>query len=105
MTASLPDWRASYTRALNTAAVCGACRFAPEAAREWDDIYPGLSTTSGLLGAIVARAAPEALRLSAIYAALDRDSDPGEVTLPHLHSALAVVRFWRDARDGSSAAS
>ena len=44
----------------------------------------------------VAREAPQALRLSAIYAALDRDGDLGEVTLPHLQAALAVVRFSRE---------
>jgi hypothetical protein len=71
-------------------------RFAPEAAREWAEVYPGLSTTPGLLGAIVAREAPQALRLSAIYAALDRDCEPGQVTLPHLQAALAVVRFSRE---------
>jgi hypothetical protein len=70
--------------------------FAPDAAREWAEIYPGLSTTPGLLGAIIARAAPQALRVAAIYAALDRDSEPGKVTLPHLQAALAVVRFSRE---------
>jgi hypothetical protein len=70
--------------------------FAPEAAREWAEVYPGLSTTPGLLGAIVARAAPQTLRLATIYAALDRDSEPGEVSLPHLQAALAVVKFSRE---------
>jgi hypothetical protein len=71
-------------------------RFTPEAARQWAEIYPGLSTTHGLLGAIVARAAPQALRLSTLYAALDRDSEPGKVTLPHLQAGLAVVGFSRE---------
>ena len=91
MTAPLPDWRASYTRAFNTAGVCGVCGLRRRR-REWAEVYPGLSTTPGLLGAIVA----QTLRLAAIYAALDRDSEPGEVSLPHLRAALAVVKFSRE---------
>ncbi len=59
------------------------------AARElWQERYPALSQARpGLRGAATSRAEAQVLRLSAIYAALDRTSAIG---LPHLDAALAV---------------
>lgn len=60
-----------------------------DAAREiWAEVYPHLSEGKpGLLGAILARAEAQVMRLACIYALLD--SSP-TVTPPHLKAALAL---------------
>ena len=60
----------------------------PEARALWAAVYPKLTEGEpGLIGAILARAAPHVLRLSLTYAVLDRSP---VVRPPHLHAALAV---------------
>lgn len=55
----------------------------------WCDAYPRLTHERiGLLAAMTARAAPQVLRLSTLYAALDCSI---EVEAPHMRAALA---FW-----------
>jgi Protein of unknown function (DUF3987) len=59
-----------------------------EARALWAAVYPKLSEgESGLLGAVLARAEAHVLRLSLIYAALDRSPVVGH---EHLNAALAV---------------
>lgn len=59
-----------------------------EAEERWKDVYPDLSEGQpGLLGAIIARAEAQVMRLALIYALLD--SSP-EIRLPHLEAALAL---------------
>ena len=57
----------------------------------WNDCYKELSGgCPGLFGAITARAEAQVLRLSVVYAALDRAT---EIGLPHLEAALAVWEY------------
>jgi hypothetical protein len=59
-----------------------------EATELWRTIYPALSEAKpGLLGAILGRAEAQVLRLSLIYALLDRSA---AIRVPHLAAALAV---------------
>ena len=59
-----------------------------EARSLWADVYPGLSEgRTGLLGAALSRAEAQVLRLSCIYALLDRSS---MVRVEHLRAALAL---------------
>ena len=54
----------------------------------WEDFYPDLSQARpGLFGAATSRAEAQVLRLSAVYAALDRSDT---ITVAHLEAALAV---------------
>ncbi len=72
-----------------TAAEAGAIVGRDIEARDlWHAVYPSLSEGGdGLLGAVTSRAEAQALRLSVIYAALDRSP---KVTAGHLRAALAV---------------
>jgi hypothetical protein len=57
----------------------------------WEECYPDLSQARpGLFGAATSRAEAQVLRLSAIYAALDRSAT---ITVPHLVAALAVWQY------------
>ena len=57
----------------------------------WEKCYPDLSQARpGLFGAATSRAEAQVLRLSAIYAALDRSAN---ITVPHLVAALAVWEY------------
>jgi hypothetical protein len=60
----------------------------PDAKRIWAGVYPTLSEGEpGLIGAVLARAEAHALRLSVLYAVLDRSP---VVRPEHLHAALAL---------------
>jgi hypothetical protein len=67
---------------------------ADEAKPTWAEFYNKIETPSpdhdGLLGHLTARAAPQALRLSMIYALLDGGS---RIMLPHVEAAIAVWQF------------
>ena len=67
-----------------------------EAARKlWSEVYPALSEGKpGLVGALTARSEAQVLRLSCIYALLDR-SPPVDVA--HLRAALEVWRYCEDS--------
>jgi hypothetical protein len=66
----------------------GTVTRAAEATELWRSIYPALSEAKpGLLGAVLGRAEAQVLRLSLIYALLDRSA---VVCVPHLSAALAV---------------
>lgn len=61
----------------------------PEAAEMWREVYPRLSADlPGRLGSILGRAEAQVLRLSVVYALLERSK---LVQVPHLEAALA---FW-----------
>lgn len=68
-----------------------------EAARAlWFKVYPELSEGKpGLLGAVIARAEAQTMRLATIYALLDLSAEIKEV---HLKAALA---FWRYCEDSA----
>jgi hypothetical protein len=63
-----------------------------DAARsKWAAVYPELSAAKpGLLGAVIARAEAQTVRLALIYALLD---GAGKIDLPHLGAALAVWEY------------
>lgn len=57
----------------------------------WADVYPTLSEGKpGLLGAIISRAEAQVLRLSVLYAVLDRSA---LVRVPHLQAGLALWQY------------
>src|SRR6266851_2100300 len=63
----------------------------PDAEQLWAQIYPGLSEGKpGLLGAILARAEIQVLRLACIYALLDREP---MIAVVHLHAAVALWEY------------
>jgi len=65
--------------------------FSERAARLWDKKYERLTAEiPGLLGAIVSRAEAQVLRISMIYALLDRSN---LIKTQHLRAALAVWRY------------
>jgi hypothetical protein len=66
----------------------GELRRDAEADALWGDVYGRLSAPeAGMVGAIIARAEAQVLRLSALYAVLDRSA---LVRAPHLFAALAL---------------
>ena len=63
----------------------------PQARKAWNETYEELSgSRPGLFGAITARAEAQVLRLSVVYAALDRSP---AIELHHLEAALAVWEY------------
>ena len=66
-----------------------------DARRIWIEHYPSLSEGSpGLLGAVTGRAEAQVLRLSLIYALLDRSSI---IKQPHLEAGLEVWRYAEES--------
>ena len=63
----------------------------PEAKKLWRDVYPDLSEGKpGMLGAITGRAEAQVMRLSAIYALLEKSS---LIRPQHHHAAMAVWNY------------
>jgi hypothetical protein len=63
----------------------------PEAKKLWRDVYPRLSEAQpGMSGAVVARAEAQVMRLSAVYALLDKSS---LIRPEHHQAAMAVWRY------------
>jgi hypothetical protein len=76
---------------LSFAKTVGRIRRDPEAATHWADIYPRLSAERpGLFGSVTARSEAHVLRLSVLYALLDRQPLIG---LRHLEAALGVWKY------------
>jgi hypothetical protein len=74
--------------AIASARQIGGLKRDPEARKLWHAVYPGLSAAKpGLLGAVIARAEAQVMRLACVYALLDSSSAIRE---PHLRAALAV---------------
>jgi hypothetical protein len=70
---------------------CEAVKRDPLAAETWRKVYPVLSEgRPGLSGAICNRSEAQTLRLSLIYALLDRSA---QIRVPHLQAALAVWEY------------
>ncbi len=79
------------TEVLRAAETVGCLQRDAEATEYWAKLYPKLSAgESGLVGAMLARAEAQVLRLSLLYALLDRADT---IRLPHLEAALAVWDF------------
>lgn len=72
-----------------------AIGWAPDAARQWEEVYPQLSEGKpGLLGLITARAEAQTLRLALVNAVLDKSA---EIRLEHLRAALELWRYAQDS--------
>lgn len=83
---------APFTRRLRAAVEfargVGEMKRDDEARGLWHQVYPDLSQdTPGMLGAVIARAEPQAMRLACIYALLDQSAI---IRREHLDAALAV---------------
>jgi len=67
-----------------------------EARKLWESVYDGLTAGNppGLLGAMVARAAPIVLRLACLYTLLEQEV---EIRTPHLRAALALWKYCEDS--------
>lgn len=78
--------------AIEFAGSVGAVPRSPEAAEGWRRVYPALTEVRpGLFGAVTSRAEAQVLRLSLLYALLDRSP---VIRLQHLRAALGV---WEHA--------
>jgi hypothetical protein len=67
----------------------------PEAKKLWRDVYPDLSEGKpGMLGAITGRAEAQVMRLSAIYALLDKST---LIRPEHHHAAMAVWKYCEES--------
>lgn len=76
---------------VTTAGRIGRMTRDPEAAAAWHALYADLSRErDGLVGALLGRAEAQTLRLSVLYAVLDRSP---VIRLPHLQAALAVWAY------------
>jgi hypothetical protein len=84
--------------AVDFARVAGELRRDGEAAELWRDVYEqltgGLVGNTGLFGAVTSRSEAQTLRLSCIYALLDRCP---VVALRHLSAALAIWKYCEDS--------
>jgi hypothetical protein len=94
--AELLDDLGDRTReALAFARSVGELDFDAEGGERWDAAYAALSDEQpGAFGAVTARAEAQVLRLSLIYALLDRSA---LIRAEHVESALAVWRYCEDS--------
>jgi hypothetical protein len=76
---------------IDRAKLVGWMEMTDAARSKWAAVYPELSAAKpGLLGAVIARAEAQTVRLALIYALLD---GAGKIDLPHLEAALAVWEY------------
>jgi hypothetical protein len=93
---ALNDVANYLAHALTHAKVAGRMMRDEDAAALWRDEYPRLTRPrTGLVGAATSRAEAQVLRLSLIYALLDRADTIG---VPHVRAALAVWPLLRGQR-------
>jgi hypothetical protein len=87
----LSSLRQRIKGALDTASTLGEMKRSDDAAQLWRAEYPTLSRERpGLLGLVTNRAEAQVLRLSIIYALLDKSN---KIDTPHLRAALAVWAY------------
>lgn len=81
--------------AIEFAGTVGAVPRSPEAAEAWRRVYPALTEVRpGLFGAVTSRAEAQVLRLSLLYALLDRSP---VIRLAHLRASLALWEYAEDS--------
>ena len=92
--ADLADLVRDAHGAVHTARTIGELRRTPDAAQRWAELYEACADDDpgGLLGAVTARAEPQLLRLSLVYALLDAAPS---VDVEHLDAAWALWRYCR----------
>jgi Protein of unknown function (DUF3987) len=72
-------------------AIPRAISFSAESRTAWEKVYPALTSDRlGLLGATVARAAAQVVRLACLYASLDQSA---QIEVYHLRAAIAVWSY------------
>jgi hypothetical protein len=82
-------------KAAEFARTCGEMKRDDEAKAIWREVYPDLSESKpGLFGSMTARFDAIAVRLSLIYALLDRSP---LIRAVHLKAALAIVKYCEDS--------
>jgi hypothetical protein len=87
----LQKLRARIKETAEHARTAGRVVMTDAARNEWETIYPHLSAEqSGLLGAIVARAEAQTIRLALVCALLDRQD---KIDVAHLRAGLAVWEY------------
>jgi len=92
---NLTPLTARLEAAIQFAREAGRIEFDEEARRLWYEVYTELSEGKpGLLGAMIARAEAQVIRLSCIYALLDFSV---VILEEHLRAALAVWRYCEDS--------
>jgi len=91
----LNDLELEVREALIHSQLIGQMKFSPEAEQYWCDNYiKRYNRLDGVLGSMTARYAPQVLRLSMIYALLDKQS---EIGLIHLKAGFAVWDYSQES--------
>lgn len=93
------DWSpmvAEMSEAIAFAQTCGRVDKSPDARELWHKVYSALSDDSkpGIFGAATARAEAQVLRLSLVYALLDRSYEIGE---SHMLAALSLWNYCENS--------
>ncbi len=89
--AVLDELRERVRQATDFARQVGRVRMTEAAAQAWTAAYPELSAEqAGLVGAVIARAEAQVIRLSLTYALLDSKD---AISLEHLHAAMAAWAY------------
>src|SRR5262249_52167839 len=84
-------------RAFDFARKGGQIRFSADARELWIEVYPTLSAgRPGMLGALLARAEAQTLRLACLYAVLDESI---EIHTEHLSAAIALWEYCEASAD------
>ena len=86
---------AKISSAIETGATAGKLTFSSSAEEQWKELYQGLSSEGqGVLGAVTSRGEAQVLRLSGVFALLDKST---EVRPEHLDAAAAVWKYCRES--------
>ena len=82
--------------ALDFARTVNALKRSPDANRLWEQWYNAVPEPDGMLGSVIARAEAQVLRLSMLYALLDRSTT---IDVPHLKAALALWDYAQSSAE------
>ena len=89
------DFARQLQGALDFAEAVGEMGRSPDARKLWFEVYEGLTKERpALLGAVASRAPAHVLRLSCIYALLDKSAT---IQVEHLRAALAVWKYVEES--------
>src|SRR5215831_18367144 len=93
--AKLMDLGERTKKAVETAHRLGRITMTEAASKAWEAAYPELSADRpGLLGAVIARAEPQVIRLALVYALLDCTH---QIDVVHLEAAMAVWAYCEES--------
>jgi hypothetical protein len=92
---SLENLAGRINSALETGARVGKLTFSSRADEQWKELYRVLSSEErGVVGAVTSRGEAQVLRLSGVFALLDKSA---EVRPEHLDAAAAVWKYCRES--------